>query len=283
MATVTANDASPPRFDLGTLLGQSATLARSRWRALALVSALGLAPRLALEALDEGHGVASRVLPVFAAHAADRLGAALVAHVTEAMLLAICLAPVRPGAVADASRAVLRASPVLVLAWLVCESDTMLRLWNDWTQRFTLTGYLAPLGLIALDIGAGAALVAVIGLFSPVVVFERAGVADLRVALARVWRLMQGARAPGRALPRDERRADVRGAAARLSRTADHRGRPRARPALAQRHGPRPLRADQLQLERLHRRRLPRTAPPARRRAARADRRDLRLSIAGTL
>ena len=191
MATVTANDASPPRFDLGTLVGQSAALVRSRWPALALVFALGVAPRLALEALDEDHGVASRALSVFAAHAADRLGAALVSHLAEAVLLAVCLAPARPGAIAGACRAVLRAGPTLIWAWVICESDTMVRLWNDWTQTFAPSGYLAQLGLIALDIGAGMTVVSLLGLFSPVVLFERLGLAG---AVSRAWRLMQGAR-----------------------------------------------------------------------------------------
>lgn len=192
MTTVSATGAPPP-FDLGRLIGQSAALVRDRWPTLLSIFAVGLAPRLALEALNHGNMLAYRYPSIFAGHAADRLGAALLAHATEAVLVAACFLPRTRDGVAGAFIAMLRANPVLIPAWAVCEIDTAVRLWDDWAVTTMPPGVLAvaPLVLIALDIGGAMVAVAMVGLFTPAVLFERLGLVD---GLARAWRLMAGAR-----------------------------------------------------------------------------------------
>jgi hypothetical protein len=187
------------RFDIGRVLGRSFATLGERWLTLAvLVLGLHFAVSLTVGLTVKTHyRPGSHDLPSFAAHVGVALGLILVRSVSAAAVVSASLTPRQNAARAVA--AVLGVLPALLPVWLASEYATLWGFYDTWnglsagwikTQRYEMVGLVALgsglSGLVILLVSAAAA-----GVYSPVVLAERRGLA---AAFVRAWRLLRGAR-----------------------------------------------------------------------------------------
>jgi hypothetical protein len=135
-------------------------------------------------------------LAAFGLHAARALAPPMLQHSALAAVVSASLGLRARGGVLGAVRSVFMAAPVLIPAWIAIESDTLLRLSNDWAAWFRLPASASAdaavsLALIAADVFASVMVTAFVGVFTPVALREQR---DFVGSLERSWRLLRGAR-----------------------------------------------------------------------------------------
>jgi hypothetical protein len=147
-------------------------------------------------ALKDSYQGGSHNLASFAFHVAGKFGSAALSHVTFVAVTSLALGARTRRSPLQALHATLVAIPVLLPAWIAVDFDTLLRLWNDWTQAVreptdALGRMTFVFGLIGADFAVSVAGVATLGVFTPVVLSEHLGIVP---AAARAWRLLRGGR-----------------------------------------------------------------------------------------